>query len=230
MYDIYIIDISCIEQKILPTTRPDIPAPVKNYNEYDIPGRDGKLYEDLGTYDDIEITLTFNYMCAPDQWHDTFRKCKKMFLDAKTLEFSDDNEFYHRVKKAVINTNERVSKRIGKFSVGVTLDPYYYSVSGKYKYPYKKVLYNGYERTRPLYFITGEGVCHLEINGTDIKCNIGQNLVIDTFLKISYRSDGTLQNTAVSGDYEDMQLKEGMNEISITDGFERSRRTPVSLI
>lgn len=113
MYDIYINDISCIEQKILPTTRPDIPAPVKNYNEYDIPGRDGKLYEDLGTYDDIEITLTFNYMCAPDQWHDTFRKCKKMFLDAKTLEFSDDNEFYHRVKKAVINTNERVSKRIG---------------------------------------------------------------------------------------------------------------------
>ena len=53
MYDIYINDISCIEQKILPTTRPDIPAPVKNYNEYDIPGRDGKLYEDLGTYDDI---------------------------------------------------------------------------------------------------------------------------------------------------------------------------------
>ena len=47
MYDIYINDISCIEQKILPTTRPDIPAPVKNYNEYDIPGRDGKLYEDL---------------------------------------------------------------------------------------------------------------------------------------------------------------------------------------
>ena len=38
MYDIYINDISCIEQKILPTTRPDIPAPVKNYNEYDIPG------------------------------------------------------------------------------------------------------------------------------------------------------------------------------------------------
>lgn len=37
MYDIYINDISCIEQKILPTTRPDIPAPVKNFNEYVFP-------------------------------------------------------------------------------------------------------------------------------------------------------------------------------------------------
>lgn len=65
MYDIYINDISCIEQKILPTTRPDIPAPVKNYNEYDIPGRDGKLYEDLGTYDDIgDYTYVQLYVCA----------------------------------------------------------------------------------------------------------------------------------------------------------------------
>ena len=56
MFDIYINDISCIEQKILPTTRPDIPAPVKNYNEYDIPGRDGKLYED---YTHIQL-----YVCA----------------------------------------------------------------------------------------------------------------------------------------------------------------------
>ena len=49
--------------------------------------------------------------------------------------------------------------------------------------------------------------------------NVGQNLTIDTDRMIAFREDGTVNNIAVSGDYEDLYLKEGDNQISITSGF-----------
>ena len=52
--------------------------------------------------------------------------------------------------------------------------------------------------------------------------NVGQNLTIDTDLMIAYRQDGTLQNTAITGDYEDLYLLPGENVINITSGFNLS--------
>ena len=40
------------------TRRPDIPSTAKDYEEHNIPGRDGALYEDLGTVQDIEIEVS----------------------------------------------------------------------------------------------------------------------------------------------------------------------------
>ena len=37
---------------------------------------------------------------------------------------------------------------------------------------------------------------------------------------IAYQMDGTMENTSVTGDYEDLYLKPGYNEIEITEGFE----------
>ena len=37
--------------------------------------------------------------------------------------------------------------------------------------------------------------------------------------RIVYRTDGTLMNTSVSGDYEDLWLREGENTVTITNGF-----------
>ena len=48
--------------------------------------------------------------------------------------------------------------------------------------------------------------------------NVGQNLTIDTDRMIAYRSDGTLNNTQVTGNYEDMYLLNGENEISFSGG------------
>ena len=50
--------------------------------------------------------------------------------------------------------------------------------------------------------------------------NVGQNLVIDTERELAYREDGTLSNTAISGDYEELFLQEGENSVTITEGFE----------
>lgn len=35
----------------------------------------------------------------------------------------------------------------------------------------------------------------------------------------AYREDGVLNNTAITGDYEDLYLQEGLNEISVSSGF-----------
>ena len=52
-----------------------------------------------------------------------------------------------------------------------------------------------------------------------MRANVGQNITIDTERMIAYRTDGAMQNTAVSGDYEDLYLLEGANQIVITSGF-----------
>ena len=51
---------------------------------------------------------------------------------------------------------------------------------------------------------------------------VGQNLTIDTEKMLAYREDGELQNTGVTGDYGDLYLLHGENEISISEGFSLS--------
>lgn len=219
-YDIFIDGKSVIRLGFLVTQRPNIPAPVKKSKEYEIPGRDGKMYELLNQYEDIIITVTFNYMVNKDLWHQKFREAKKLFMKAKELIFSDDMSFYHKIKKVEIGTNERNSLRIGKFDVIFTLDPYYYLASGKTRMKLSsEKLFNQYDIAPAVYYITGEGMCTLTVNGNECECNVGQNLTIDTFLKIAYRDDGTLMNAKIDGDYDEMILVEGENEITITSGF-----------
>ena len=96
----------------------------------------------------------------------------------------------------------------------------HYKISGSDKYDYEDVIFNNCDISKPIYFIKGEGICYLVVNGSEVKCNVGQNLTINTFLELSYREDGSLQNTSINGDYKDLYLIEGKNEISITEGFD----------
>lgn len=206
---------------IVVTKRPDFPSPEINYNVYDIPGRDGQLYEDLGTYNDIEIEIECNYISNPNLWHSRWREIKKWLLKKHDfLSLSDDNEYCYRIKKIELGTNEREVIVSGSFIITFTLEGYVYLKSGQIEYLYSTVLFNSYEKTMPKYIITGEGNCTLTVNGTECTCNVGQNLIIDTYLRLSYREDGTLQNTSINADYEDLLLLEGNNDISITNDFD----------
>lgn len=70
-------------------------------------------------------------------------------------------------------------------------------------------LMNRYEICHPIYFITGEGMCTLTVNGNTMTSNVGQNLTINTDKKLAYRTDKTMQNTQVSGHYEDLYMQRG---------------------
>lgn len=220
MYYFILDNESNIRHNFVVTKRPNIPSPQIDYKEYDIPGRDGKLYESLGTVNDIVINIECNYISNKDLWFSYWRKIKKWILDKHDfITFSDDIEYCYRIKKIELGTNERDIIVSGKFTIILTLEGYLYLKSGQIEYDYSTVLFNAYKKCYPKYIIEGEGVCTLNVNGISCQCNIGQNLIIDTYLKLSYRKDKTLQNTSINADYDDLSLKSGNNDISITEGF-----------
>ena len=94
-----------------------------------------------------------------------------------------------------------------------------YLQNGAKEQQLSSLLNNPGERCLPVYKIAGEGMCTVTINGKQVRANVGQNLTIDTQRKLAYRTDGTMQNTAISGNYEDMILIPGRNSISVTSGF-----------
>lgn len=208
--------------KITVAYRPDFPAPEPRYTDTQVPGRDGTLTEFDGTYSDINVDVEMNYITNPQNWHAAWRDVKRYLLKGgiRELRFSDDLSFYYKCKKVVLGTNEREFRHTAAFTATFTLAPYEYLTDGKERYPYQVCAFNRYELCKPIYFITGEGMCTLTVNGNEMTANVGQNLTIDTDLQLAYRTDGTLQNTEVTGDFDELYLLPGENTISVTDGFD----------
>lgn len=222
MYDIQFNGKTGTSVGVIVQSRPNIPTAEKIYETIDIPGRDGVLYRDTGTVKDIkiEVSLAFREQ-DPDTWMEKFRAVKKWLLSSvnNKLSFTDDQNYFCRVKKVVIGNAERTVKRQGKMTVAFWCEGYMYLQIGTKEQPISVLLNNPGERCWPVYKIAGEGMCMVTINGKQIKANVGQNLTIDTERKLAYRTDGTMQNTSISGNYEDMALNPGKNSISVTDGF-----------
>lgn len=204
-----------LDVNLLIVTRPSKPSPVMEYEEVKVPG--GKtLYREKG-YGDISIPVSFNFL-SKNTWDKDFRIIKAWLLGKgnNKLKFSDDLEVYYKVNKVTIDTPERIMKKIGKFTVTFTCEPYVYIEENE------RVLtpqiYNDYLITKPIYRIVGEGYLTVNINNKVIKVNVGQELIIDTDKGLCYR-DGIINNVALDGRYEDMYLKEGNNIFSWSGNF-----------
>ena len=225
-YTVY-ADICDYDLGITCERRPDIPAPQRAEEKISRPGNTD-LVRDLGYYEDIEISVPYNfYVRNPAEWGETYRKAKNVFLKnpGKRLILSDSKGYFWKVTGTpVIDSTEREIMRKGRFDVTFTCEGLQYLAAGDTAVTVTSQgtgLYNHYETAQPLYQITGEGVCTLTVNGNAITANVGQNLTIDTDLWLAYRTDsGEMNNTAISGDYEDMYLTPGENTISITNGFD----------
>lgn len=209
----------CEDYGIYIMTRPNISSPLRDMELLKIPGKSGILIRDNKRYEPIEIKVDFNFIASENTWNEKFRKAKRWLSGSGELELSDDIDFFYKVYSAEIVDSERVMKRIGRFGAKFTCDPFMYLKNGKREYDMSDVLYNPYDVSHPVYKITGEGVCKLSVNGQEMRANVGQNLIIDTERMIAYRTDGTMQNTSVAGDYEDLYLQEGDNQITSTSGF-----------
>ena len=137
----------------------------------------------------------------------------------KEISFCDKPDYFYIVKKVELSAAAQDSDVSMDFTVTLTCEPGAYLVAGKREYDVSEVLQNRYSIAHPIYNIIGEGNCTLAINGHPVTANVAQNLTIDTDRIVAYREDGTLQNTAVTGDYEDMYLLPGQNAITLTEGF-----------
>lgn len=197
-----------------------MPAPERKVKQIEMAGKSGSLLETDDTYSDIEIPIEMNFIIPPDLWGQRFRIVKRWLLGkAGELKFSDDSTIFYMAKNVTIENTERTVREGGEFTANFLCDPYTFLVAGKREHTASEVQYNPYSLSHPTYKITGEGMCTLTVNGKTMTANVGQNLTIDTDRMIAYRQDGTLQNTAVTGDYEDLYLQEGDNTIAITTGF-----------
>lgn len=214
-YFILYNDKTNLDVNLLVVDRPSKPSPVMEYEEVKVPA--GKtLYREKG-YDDVEIIISFNFL-SKNSWDKDFRNIKKWLLSKvnNKLKFSDDLEVYYKVNKVTINTPERIMKKLGRFEVIFTCEPYIYIDEEETEL--STVLYNSCLTSRPIYRIVGEGYLTLTINNKVIKANVGQELIIDTDKGLCYRK-GIIDNVALDGKYKDMYLVEGKNIFSWTNGF-----------
>ena len=202
-------------------TRPNMPCTSFKKEFINIPGRDGSLCINSKQIEDISISIKFHFVCGRNEWQEKFRLAKKWLLSGgKELVFDDDRGYFYKVKNVTIGTAERKVKQVGEFEVQFLCDGAQYLEDGKYEIECSKVGYNPGIFSKPIYKITGEGVCTLSVNDKSMIANVSGNIIIDTELMLAYREDGTSQNTAVKGNYEELYLQEGDNVITVSEGFE----------
>ena len=232
-YDVIINGVSFKNQGFLCVKRPSRDAPMKRYKVLNIKGLDGKLYQDTGLYEDMDLKISFNYKATKEKWQQKYREAIQIIYKAKTLQLSDDLGGFYKVKKVNIGTNTRESLKFGKFDVTFTIDPFFYIHNEKSK---ETTFINDYETAKPIFYIKHIGESDdgfLTVNDKKISFCFRHEwlpdvdtLVINTELQLSYyikskQPDWILgANTAITGDYEDVLFKNGKNTVSVSLGFE----------
>lgn len=194
----------------------------KRVTEFTLAGRDGNVYVDDGVYNPTIIKCEFGCLGTVDDLQTIVDKCLE-WLESEgnmRLRISNRPGHFYVVSKSSITDITQEMLQYTLITAEFTCHPFKY-VDGSYNFQEisNDGIYNIYSVSHPLYRIHGEGRCVLNVNGKEFIAQVGQNLIIDTGLKLSYREDGTLNNIGVTGDYEDLYICRGYNEIAITSGF-----------
>lgn len=201
---------------------PEITHGQKEYERQYVAGK-GYIYTSSGAYEDTKIgmLLDVNIYGTNEKREEACIKAREFIRKTKEITFCDRADYFYKIKKIEIGEIKQYSEEAGDFQANLLCEAGQYLHSGKIEYAFddKALLYNPYDESRPVYKITGEGACNLVVNGKTMKANVSGNLTIDTERMISYREDGKLQNTSVTGDYEELYLLSGDNTIEITNGF-----------
>lgn len=198
------------------TTRPNVPAPQPRGEFVEVAGRDGALLVTDGTFEDIEIPVSLNFVRAPKYWWDQYRRVKAWLSGSGELKMSDDPGWFYKVKVARIAGEERRVKVGGIIEASFICDPFQYAEAGKHFLDVSEVELNAYAPAKPVYKIEGTGAWTLTVNG---KTATGTSATfIDTDKMLAYYQDQSKNNT-VRCNYEDFYLKPGQNEIGISAGF-----------
>ena len=194
--------------------RPIIPAPIKNINKIKILGHDGDLYQNLGGYSDISIPVDFNFIDR-DNIKKSWRKIKSWLnnIQDNKLIFSDDIEFYYKVKNITLSELTITKKVLGTFTVTFTCEAYSYDINGLNSIELKNnsTLYNCLDISKPLIKAYGNGVGTITINNNNFTVYICDYIYIDSSLELAYKSLIDPANL-ITGDYP--VLQNGENKIS----------------
>lgn len=211
--------------------KPEIPVPERKYEEYEVPGRNGKLHADLGCYDDITVTYQL-YFHGKNRTSEDARTVKKWLAGTPGVhELSDGYDpayFYFAMAKPGSITN--VLDKYGRFTVEFSCDPRHFLRAG-YQAEHLKngqVLFNPLDQEAlPYLEITGDGTeGKLLVNGTEFSVGTvaDKTLYCDCENWDAYLTGGTNANARVGGTWPVLQA--GENTISWSGGITAVTITP----
>lgn len=202
---------------LAPITKPAIRTQVET-----IDGRDGDIVTELGfsAYDKkVDIALSYEY-CVDD--------IIEYFSQSGKVVFSNEPDKYYlfNIYKAI--DFERLI-RFKQATVTFHTQPFKFSESENTKTfttnPDNEFIIrnNGNIYSRPVLTIEGRGNLVMRINGEQVLLvNLplgGGYIKIDAAQMNAYGEDGALLNRQVIGNYDNIRLKKGENNISLTNGY-----------
>ena len=166
---------------------PPITRPNRRTEQIIIPGRNGTLTVDEGTYDSIPISLE----CYLKKGYDP-RKITSWLEPSGTISFSDElDKFYNaRIVNSIPLT--RVFKITRNFILQLELQPFAYSKETFVRRYTSGVAYSFYidEATADMYpyiKLVGSGEIELTINNTTMKIYPNEYIELDCELQIAYK-------------------------------------------
>jgi len=210
--------------------RPSIPLPKRQYNETPIEGRDGSLIEDLETYEDIKIPVNFNFIDRINM-NDSARKVMLWLsnIEDDSLSFTDDLDFYYRVKKIEYTDIERQIKVKGTFTITFVCEPFRYyrrnDIITIEASPFNLYAPDFNYSSKPLMKVYGSGDITLTINNEDVLLfDISDHIIIDSVLEEAYSDTFENLNNKMKGEFP--KLTSSINSIDWIGNITNIEITP----
>lgn len=136
-------NVSCNKYGLFLMERPNIPTAEDRIEEYEVLGKDGKMYIETGEVKDRDFPIKIGFFGSPSQWTDKYRAIKTWLqtpqptiLPFNTLQLADDTKYYYKVKKITLDTTEREAIDIGQAIVTLTVDGYNFKRQGFQAFPF----------------------------------------------------------------------------------------------
>lgn len=218
----YFIFNSILSQDYLIVNKlPPITRPAKDIDKIEIPGRDGFLTNDLGTYRGSvkPVECTIENLEAIDF-------ISKWLSGGGEVVFS--NEPDKKFKAVIINQIEftKILQNFRSFIILFDCQPHKYAVTNDVitLLTPQTIVNSGNVSSNPVIKIYGNGNINLAINGEIINLtNVSEYLVIDSELVDAYK-DTMLKNNEMNGEFP--ELITGVNSISWTGSVTKVEITP----
>lgn len=190
------------DEKVYMPSRPAIPSNEERIEYSEIPGRDGSVSYSDG-YKDREFPIDFN---AYDESNvnNKMRKINPIFVNAKTIRFTDDPNIFYKVKQMRVADKERPFPSLYNFTVDTTIEPFDYMLSGTYKFQAKNgdIIENqGTYNSRPIITVFGMGTATVSIGAYSFTIeNLDSSATINSEIFKCYKGTENI-GTRVKGSF-----------------------------
>lgn len=182
--------------------RPVIPTAKSKIVKIPVPGRDGDLIKFEG-YEDVPLPIEFNILEDRNIKNDV-RKIKAWLMNKSVLSFSDDPDYFRKIKNIDIGNIDNEVEFYGSFTTELLLDPFEYQKTTSKSYTASPVTLTnpGTYFSQPLIKIKGTGTVVLTVNNVGITLkNLTDEIILDCELKEAYKGLTTNMNNNMTGEF-----------------------------